>query len=61
MGGEYTNSKLAIGIIATDPVILRLLETRCEPHTKYPVSYFSTLEECNEWVKQLTGTAVQFL
>jgi hypothetical protein len=61
MGGEYTNSKLAVGIVATDSTILGLLKTRYEPLTKYPVSYFSTLEECEKWVQKLTGTAVQFL
>ncbi len=60
IGGEFTNDKLAIGIVVTDPDIISLLKTRYQPLVAYPVGYFSTLEECGKWILKRTGRIVEF-
>ena len=60
IGGEFTNDKLAVGIVVTDPKMISLLKTRYQPLVAYQVGYFSTLEACSEWVLEKTGTKVEF-
>jgi hypothetical protein len=60
IGGQYTNPSLVIGIVVTDPDTIAVLKTRYEPLVQYPVGYFSTLQECQQWIEEKTGTSIKF-
>jgi hypothetical protein len=60
IGGQFTNPRLLVAILVTDPVIIKFLKSRYEPLTRYTVAYFPTLLECAKWIELKTGLPVTF-
>jgi hypothetical protein len=60
VGGGYLNAQLVIGIVVTNTDIIDVLKSRYEKIVKYPVGYFSSLDDCNAWILEKTGVTVRF-
>jgi hypothetical protein len=60
IAGQFTNHRLAIGIVVTNSDVINILKTRYERLVDYEVRYFPTLEECESWILHKTQTTVQF-